>query len=63
MLTQTQIDGEVITMLASPLKITSQPLAVKHPPPKLGQHTHEILAEVLGYSGEQVNDLRENRVI
>ena len=46
----------------SPLKLTDTPPSLRRPPPLLGQHNEEVLAE-LGYSPEQVADLRRKGVI
>ena len=32
-------------------------------PPLLGQHTEEVLAEILGKSGEEIAALREKKVL
>jgi crotonobetainyl-CoA:carnitine CoA-transferase CaiB-like acyl-CoA transferase len=55
-------------MLGSPLKLSAQPPPaspapyLRRPPPVLGEHTDEILAEV-GYTTEQVTELREAGVV
>jgi len=48
--------------LGSPIKLSAQPASVRLPPPVLGQHTDEILAEA-GYSAGQITELREQGVI
>ncbi|MEO6456835.1 MAG: CoA transferase [Chloroflexia bacterium] len=47
-----------LRMVASPLKLESTPPTIRRPPPLLGEHTDEVLREVLGYSGEEVVMLR-----
>jgi crotonobetainyl-CoA:carnitine CoA-transferase CaiB-like acyl-CoA transferase len=47
---------------ASPLKLADSPAGVDHPPPRLGEHRDEILAE-LGYASEDIAALRRERVI
>ena len=42
-----------------PVKYSATPGAVRLPPPLLGQHTTEVLSDVLGYSTEQVEELKE----
>ena len=36
---------------------------IKTAPPTLGEHTDEVLAEILGRSGEEVRSLREDGVV
>src|ERR1700722_325943 len=47
-----------LKMLGSPLKLSAQPASIRRPPPVLGEHTDEILAEA-GYTAAQVTELRE----
>ena len=46
----------------SPLKLAETPPSIRRPPPMLGQHNEEILAE-FGYDGEKIERLREKGVI
>ena len=39
------------------------PAELLRPPPMLGEHTEEVLTELLGYSAEEVASLREQEVI
>jgi crotonobetainyl-CoA:carnitine CoA-transferase CaiB-like acyl-CoA transferase len=39
---------------ASPLRFSDTPVQYDRPPPLLGQHTQEILREVLGLTDEQI---------
>jgi formyl-CoA transferase/CoA:oxalate CoA-transferase len=48
--------------LGSPLKLSAQPPSIRRPPPVLGQHTDEILAEA-GYTAARIAELREAGVI
>ena len=45
-----------------PIKLSDSPVEMKSPP-TLGQHTGEILAEVLGYDPEKVEQLRGEGVV
>jgi formyl-CoA transferase len=63
MVTEAQIDGETVSMLASPLKIPTQSITLKYPPPLLGQHNDEILKDLLGYSEGRIEDLRNQKII
>ena len=46
-----------------PIKYSETPPAVRRPPPLLGEHTDEILTDVLGYSPEEVTALRQQGAI
>jgi formyl-CoA transferase len=52
-----------VSLLASPLNIPTSPAKVRLPPPLLGQHTEEVLSEVLGYDGETVAALRQQGIV
>lgn len=43
-----------LSLVSSPMKLSATPVRKDLPPPLLGQHTHEVLREVLGYSAEQI---------
>jgi crotonobetainyl-CoA:carnitine CoA-transferase CaiB-like acyl-CoA transferase len=51
-----------LRMPYSPLKLTETPPSIRRPPPLLGQHNQEVLAE-LGYTPQQIADLRQKGVI
>ena len=42
-----------------PYKLGETPAAIRRPPPRLGEHTAEVLTELLGYSVEDVAGLQE----
>lgn len=52
-----------IRMVASPLKIPTSPAVVRLPPPRLGEHTGQILQEILGLDAHAIQDLRATQVI
>ena len=43
-----------IKLAGFPYKLSATPAAIRRPPPLLGQHTEEVLSELLGYTIEQV---------
>ncbi len=52
-----------VRMYGSPLKMSETPTGIRGPAPLLGQHTEEILADVLGYKKEQVKELYDQEVV
>jgi crotonobetainyl-CoA:carnitine CoA-transferase CaiB-like acyl-CoA transferase len=52
----------MLKMLGTPLKLSAQPASIRRPPPVLGQHTDEILAEA-GFSADRIAELRAAQVI
>ncbi len=52
-----------LKLVSSPIKLSRTPVRRDLPPPMLGQHTQEVLAEVLGWSAEQLGPLRGKGVI
>ncbi len=57
------LGGESIRMLASPLKVPTNPVKLRYAPPNLGQHTEEILKKDLGYSKKAIAGLRKEKVV
>jgi formyl-CoA transferase len=52
-----------VRLTGFPYKLSHTPAHVRRPPPLLGQHTEEVLVELLGYGPEEVTGLREREVI
>ncbi len=52
-----------IKLTGIPVKLSDTPGSIENPPPLLGQHTDEILSDVLGYSKEKITELRKSEVI
>jgi crotonobetainyl-CoA:carnitine CoA-transferase CaiB-like acyl-CoA transferase len=46
-----------------PVRLGATPGAVRAPAPELGQHTEEILLDLLGYDWERIGTLRERGVV
>ncbi|MGH8058342.1 MAG: CaiB/BaiF CoA transferase family protein, partial [Candidatus Entotheonellia bacterium] len=51
-----------LKLLGLPLKLSETPGDIRMPPPLMGQHTEDVLAE-LGYSGTDLRAFREGKVI
>jgi len=52
-----------LPLVGSPLKMSATPVAYRLPPPLKGQHSREILMDLLGYSELQVDEFRTLGVI
>jgi crotonobetainyl-CoA:carnitine CoA-transferase CaiB-like acyl-CoA transferase len=52
-----------VPLLRSPLNIPTAPSEVRYPPPTLGQHTNEILSELLNFDPAEILALREQGVV
>ncbi len=50
-------------VVGSPLKLSATPPQYRIPPPLLGEHTEEVLRNVLGYDKEKIARLREAKAI
>jgi len=49
--------------VASPMRFSATPVAYDTPPPLLGQHTREVLADVLGLDEGELDALTADGVI
>lgn len=52
-----------LQLVGSPIKLGTTPVRADSPPPLLGQHTEQVLAEVLGWNPERIAALRAQEVI
>jgi formyl-CoA transferase len=55
-------DGEQLKVPGIIPKLSLTPGAIRMPAPKLGEHTDALL-ESLGYTGAQIEELREKKII
>ncbi len=53
----------VLSFPGYPYKFSETPAQARRPPPLLGEHTAEVLSELLEYSPEEVQELHERGVI
>jgi crotonobetainyl-CoA:carnitine CoA-transferase CaiB-like acyl-CoA transferase len=52
-----------VQMLGVPVRLSETPGGVRAPAPEFGQHTEEVLLDVLGYDWDRITELREKEVI
>jgi crotonobetainyl-CoA:carnitine CoA-transferase CaiB-like acyl-CoA transferase len=50
-------------MVGSPIKMSETGVSYRHAPPTLGQHTDEVLEEVLGMSSDDIAKLKANGTV
>ncbi|MCY1445822.1 Succinyl-CoA--L-malate CoA-transferase beta subunit [compost metagenome] len=53
----------MVPQVASPLRLSDTPVEYRMPPPLLGEHTRDVLQQVLGLAADQVDALRNAEVI
>ena len=52
-----------VRLAGTPLNLSTTPTQIRLPPPLLGEHTHEILSNVLALEDSSIAELRRNRVV
>lgn len=50
-------------LIGSPIRLSETPVRYRRAPPRLGQHTDEVLREVLGIGEAEIRSLRAERVL
>jgi crotonobetainyl-CoA:carnitine CoA-transferase CaiB-like acyl-CoA transferase len=55
--------GGRVPLVANPIRLSASPVAYRCPPPALGEHTDEVLADWIHLSDADLADLRERQVI
>ena len=55
--------GGKVDLIGSPIKLSASPVSYRHPPPMLGQHTDEILENLLKIDADECAALRKKGVI
>ena len=58
-----EVLGQEVQMAAPVPMFSRTPAVIASTGPALGQHTEQVLQEVAGYSGEQIANMRERKVI
>ena len=52
-----------LKVIANPMRFSDSPVSYRMPPPLLGQHTREVLHELLGMDDAAIEALRDEKVI
>ena len=52
-----------LNLIGSPIKMSSTPVTYRYSPPSLGEHTDEILEELLGMNKKERRDLVNKGVV
>ena len=55
--------GATVKLVRNPIRMTETPPRVESPPPTLGEHTEQVLRDVLNLSDAQITELRDKRAI
>ena len=55
--------GTTVRLLASPIKMSGTPVTYRHAPPLLGEHTVEVMSDILGLDDSEIEELSDLGVI
>jgi crotonobetainyl-CoA:carnitine CoA-transferase CaiB-like acyl-CoA transferase len=56
-------DAGVVPLVASPMRLSASPVAYRLPPPALGQHTAEVLAEWLSLDADRLSAVHLKKAV
>ncbi len=56
-------DGKTVVTVAAPINLSATPLQYHSAPPELGQHSGQILSDVLNYSKQAISHLFEKNIV
>jgi len=56
-------DGGIVSTIASPLRLCGTPVQYPLPPPLIGDSTDDVLGRVLGYGPQDIQALKEKKVV
>jgi len=54
---------DTVSLIASPLRLSASPPSYRHAPPRLGEHSEEVLAEFLALQPDTISGLREKGIV
>lgn len=56
-------DGTTAKLIASPFRLSNTPVTYRQAPPLLGEHTAEVLSEILHMDEQEISELRDLGII
>ncbi|MNR56562.1 Formyl-CoA:oxalate CoA-transferase [compost metagenome] len=56
-------DGDMVSTIASPLRLKGTPPVYDRPPPRLGDSTDDVLRDLLGCSEETIASYRKQGLV
>ncbi|MBC3869674.1 CaiB/BaiF CoA transferase family protein [Undibacterium oligocarboniphilum] len=56
-------EASSVNLVASPMKLSATPVSYRDAPPLLGQHTDEVLHQLLAYDDAKLDELRSKKII
>ena len=62
LLTEQPAGAQRLATPACPIRLKDTPAAIRRSAPRLGEHTHEVLAEA-GYSTDQIEGMRQSGAV
>ncbi len=57
------LSPEPVDLIGNPIKMSETPATYRRPPPTMGQHTDDVLSELLGMSKEEREELKKRGII
>ncbi len=55
--------ADEVKLIGNPIKMSETPASYRRPPPTIGQHTDEVLEELIDLNAEERDDLRDQGII
>jgi crotonobetainyl-CoA:carnitine CoA-transferase CaiB-like acyl-CoA transferase len=56
-------EGGSIDLISNPINLSGTPVSYRYPPPTIGEHTEELLRELLDLEPSEIDGLRERGVV
>ncbi|MDH3597238.1 MAG: CoA transferase, partial [Rhodospirillales bacterium] len=57
------VQGGQVDLIANPIKYSKTPVTYRTPPPGMGEHTEDVLEELLGLEPAEIADLKGRGVV